>query len=92
MMKKQVDVELLLQPQCNEEDIAEASAWTLRALAAEDDWYWRRMPSNELLRIPPALQHVVHSVMRCDMQDTLCGVLACQACGWPSKTSRSIVD
>lgn len=78
-MKKQVDVELLLQPQCSDDDVSEATAWVLRALVAEDDWYWRRMPSNQLLQVPPTLQHVVHSVSRCDMQENLCGVLACQA-------------
>lgn len=79
-LKKQVDVELLLQPQCSDEDIKEATAWVLRSLAAEeDDWYWRKMPSNQaLLRVPPTLQHIVHSVTRCDVQeDNLCGVLAC---------------
>ncbi len=80
-IKQHVDVEVLLQPQCTEEDAQKATKWVLDTLSHQehDDWYYRHPPGQPLFpAIPPSFKHIIHSIHRCDMQETVCGVLACQ--------------
>lgn len=78
-VKQHVDVEVFLQPQCTDEDAGKAAKWVLETLQQQDGWYYAS-PCNPLLRIAPCMERKIHSIYRCDMQDTTCALLACQVC------------